>query len=194
MSATLGIRREDKNRWEQRVPLTPQHVLELKKKYGIETFIQPSNIRVFSEDDYRKVGAHVQDSLTPSSVVFAVKEIPIDFFERGKTYVFFSHTIKGQKHNMPMLKKMMDMRCTLIDYERIVDKNGRRLVFFGRFAGLAGMVDTLWTFGQRLHWEQIDSPFTEIKQTIHYNDLEDIKKPFHCCWQKDKNQGSASGR
>jgi saccharopine dehydrogenase (NAD+, L-lysine-forming) len=175
MSATLGIRREDKNRWEQRVPLTPQHVEELKKKHGIETFIQPSNIRVFSEDEYRKAGAHVQDNLTSSSVVFAVKEIPIDFFEKGKTYVFFSHTIKGQTHNMPMLKKMMEMGCSLIDYERIVDAKGRRLVFFGRFAGLAGMVDTLWTFGQRLQWEHIDSPFNKVKQTIHYKDLEDIK-------------------
>jgi alanine dehydrogenase len=80
MSTTLGIRREDKNRWERRVPLTPQHILELKKNHAIETFIQPSKIRVFSEDEYRNVGAHVQDSLTPSSVVFAVKEIPEDFF------------------------------------------------------------------------------------------------------------------
>ena len=189
MSATLGIRREDKNRWEQRVPLTPQHVFELKKKYGIDTFIQPSNIRVFPEDDYRKVGAHVQDSLTPSSVVFAVKEIPIDFFEQGKTYVFFSHTIKGQRHNMSMLKKMMEGGCTLIDYERIVDANGRRLVFFGRFAGLAGMVDTLWTFGQRLSWEKIDSPFTQIKQAIHYKDLEDIKNHFTAIGKEIKTKG-----
>jgi len=189
MSATLGIRREDKNRWEQRVPLTPQHVLELKKKHHVETFIQPSNIRVFSDDEYRKVGAHVQDSLTPSSVVFAVKEIPLDFFERGKTYVFFSHTIKGQPYNMPMLKKMMEMECTLIDYERIVDNKGRRLVFFGRFAGLAGMVDTLWTFGQRLQWEQIDSPFSEIKQTIYYKDLDTIKKHFLEVGKKIKTKG-----
>jgi len=189
MSATLGIRREDKNRWEQRVPLTPQHVLELKKKHGVETFIQPSNIRIFSEEEYRKVGAHVQDSLTPSSVVFAVKEIPVDFFERGKTYIFFSHTIKGQKHNMPMLKKMMEMGCTLIDYERIVDNKGRRLVFFGSFAGLAGMVDTLWTFGQRLHWEKIDSPFNEIEQAIHYKDLDDIKKYLTAVGKKIKTKG-----
>lgn len=189
MSTTLGIRREDKNRWERRVPLTPQHILELKKKYAIETFIQPSKIRVFSEDEYRNVGAHVQDSLTPSSVVFAVKEIPEDFFERGKTYVFFSHTIKGQEHNMPMLKKMMEMKCTLIDYERIVDKSGKRLVFFGRFAGLAGMVDTLWTFGQRLEWEHIDSPFSVIKQTIHYKDLQDIKKHITSVGQEIRTKG-----
>jgi len=189
MSATLGIRREDKNRWEQRVPLTPQHVMELKEKHGIETFIQPSDVRVFSEDDYRKVGAHVQYSLTPSSVILAVKEIPVELFEKGKTYVFFSHTIKGQKHNMPMLKKMMEMGCTLIDYERIVDAKGKRLVFFGRFAGLAGMVDTLWTFGHRLKWEHIESPFNKIKQTIHYNDLQDIKKHFISVGKDIKTKG-----
>ena len=178
MSRTLGIRREDKNRWEQRVPLTPEHVLELKKRYGIETLIQPSKIRVFSEKEYQEVGAHIRDSLAPSSVVFAVKEIPIDFFERGKTYVFFSHTIKGQEYNMPMLKKMMKLGCTLIDYERIVDQNGKRLVFFGKFAGLAGMVDTLWAFGKRLQWEHVDTPFNNVKQAVHYKDLQEIKTHF----------------
>jgi saccharopine dehydrogenase (NAD+, L-lysine-forming) len=175
MGTTLGIRREDKNRWEQRVPLVPHHIQELRMKYGIETVIQPSDIRIFSENEYKQAGAHIQESLTPSSVVFAVKEIPIDFFEPGKTYVFFSHTIKGQHQNMPMLKKMMEKGCTLIDYERIIDEKGGRMVFFGRYAGLAGMVDTLWTFGQRLHAERIDTPFNEIKQTVHYKDLHDIK-------------------
>ena len=189
MSFTLGMRREDKNRWERRVPLVPKHVQELKKKHGINTIIQPSKIRIFSEREYQDVGAQVQDTLSPCSVVFAVKEIPIDFFERGKTYVFFSHTIKGQEHNMPMLKKMMDLGCTLIDYERIIDKSGKRLVFFGRFAGLAGMVDTLWTFGQRLKWEHIDSPFNDIKQTIHYKDLEDIKKHLTAVGKDIKTKG-----
>lgn len=176
MSFTLGMRREDKNRWERRVPLVPKHVQELKKRHGIETLIQSSKIRVFSEKEYLDAGARIQDDLSPSSVVFAVKEIPVDFFETGKTYVFFAHVIKGQEHNMPMLKKMMDLGCTLIDYEKIVDRNGKRLVFFGRFAGLAGMVDTLWIFGRRLKWEHIDTPFSKIKQTIHYKDLEDIKQ------------------
>lgn len=176
MARTIGIRREDKNRWEQRAPLIPEHIEELQKKYGITTVIQPSTIRVFQDIDYQKVGAKVQESLSPSSVVFAVKEIPLSSFEKNKAYVFFSHTIKGQHQNMPMLRKMMDLGCTLIDYERIVDATGKRLVFFGRYAGLAGMVDTLWTFGRRLHSEQIDTPFNAIKQTIHYKDLADIKK------------------
>lgn len=173
----MGIRREDKNRWERRVPLIPQHIQELKEQHDIDTIIQPSNIRAFSEEEYKKVGAITKDDLSQSSVIFAIKEIPLDFFEPGKTYVFFSHTIKGQKNNMPMLKKLMDLGCTLIDYEKIMDRNGRRLVFFGRYAGLAGMLDTLWAFGQRLsQWEKIENPFSEIKQTIHYKDLTEIKR------------------
>ena len=175
MSFKLGIRREDKNRWERRVPITPEHVKILKEKHGIETIIQPSKIRIFTDEEYKKAGATVSEDLSPANVVFAVKEIPIDFFKPGKTYVFFSHTIKGQKYNMPMLKKMMELGCNLIDYEKIVDEHGRRLVFFGRYAGLAGMVDTLWVFGQRLKWKGIENPFTRVKQTIHYSSLNEIK-------------------
>lgn len=178
MVFTIGIRREDKNRWEKRVPLIPEHIKEFKEKYNIETIIQPSQIRAYSNSDYSNAGAVVKEDLSSSPVIFAIKEIPIDFFEPKKTYVFFSHTIKGQKHNMPMLRKMMDLGCNLIDYEKITDERGRRLVFFGRFAGLAGMVDTLWIFGQRLKSENIDSPFNEIKQTIHYKNLDEISDHF----------------
>lgn len=192
MTATLGIRREDKNRWEKRVPLTPQHVCEIQKKYKIQTVIQPSEIRVFSDESYRKVGASVQETLSPSSIVFAVKEIPLQHFEKGKTYVFFSHTIKGQKKNMPMLKKMMDMGCSLIDYERIVDEKGLRLVFFGRFAGLAGMVDSLWTLGRRLHSEQVDTPLNEIRQTVEYKDLNEIKTHLSTVGKQIRTKGLPS--
>ncbi|HID25467.1 MAG TPA: hypothetical protein EYP23_03275, partial [Thermoplasmata archaeon] len=176
MVFTIGIRREDKNQWERRTPLIPKHVEELKEKHGLQTIVQPSKIRVFTEEEYRDAGAIIQDDLSPCSHVFAVKETPLGFFEPGKTYIFFSHTIKGQKHNMPMLKRLLELGCTLIDYERIVDKQGKRLVFFGRFAGLAGMVDTLWAFGQRLKWEGINTLLEEIKQTIHYNGLDEIKQ------------------
>ena len=73
-----------------------------------------------------------------------------------------------------MLRTMMERGCTLIDYETMVDQRGRRLVFFGRYAGIAGMVDTLWALGQRLKHLQIDTPFSEVKQTIHYHRFEEI--------------------
>jgi len=175
MSFTFGIRREDKNKWERRVSLIPNHVRKLKEKYDVDVIVQPSPIRVYLEKEYENAGATIKEDLSSCPVILGVKEIPIDFFEPKKTYVFFSHTIKGQEYNMPMLKKMMDLKCNLIDYEKITDERGARLVFFGRFAGLAGMIDTLWSFGQRLKSKNIDTPFNEIRQTVHYKNLDDAK-------------------
>ncbi len=169
----IGIRREDKNIWERRVPLIPRHVKELKEVFNIKTFLQPSEIRVFSEEEYKINGAEVMEDLSLCNFIFGIKEVPVDAFLPRKVYVFFSHTIKGQPHNMPMLKKMMELRCTLIDYERITDVTGRRLIFFGNYAGIAGMIDTLWIFGKRLREEGIKNPFENIKQTLEYKDLKD---------------------
>ena len=174
MSSILGIRREDKNKWEKRVPIIPEHIKKLKDEHGIETIIQPSSIRTFSDDKYDQVGAKIDEKLS-SNVIFAIKEIPEDFFEAKKTYIFFSHTIKGQKYNMHLLKKMMQLKCNLIDYEKITNEKGQRLIFFGKYAGNAGMIDTLWAFGQRLKWKGFDTPFSQIKQTIDYMDLDDAK-------------------
>ncbi len=189
MSFTIGIRREDKNKWERRAPITPEHVKELKEKHGIHTIVQPSEIRIFKDEEYKKNGAIISKDLKESNVLFAVKEIPISFFQKNKTYVFFSHTIKGQDYNMPMLKKMMELGCNLIDYEKIVDEKGRRLVFFGRYAGIAGMIDTLWAFGKRLEWKGIKTPFSEIKKTIEYNSLEDAKNHLRYIGQQIKDEG-----
>lgn len=168
----IGIRREDKNEWERRAPLTPEGVGRLVKD-GIETWLQPSSIRIFPDQAYSDMGAVINEDLSSCPVILAVKEIPIGFFEPGKTYLFFSHTIKGQEQNIPMLKKMMDLKCQLIDYELITDDKGRRLIFFGRHAGLAGMIDTFRALGKRLAWEGIPTAFSEIKMAHEYESLED---------------------
>ena len=176
--ATIGIRREDKNKWERRVPITPEHVHHLKQVDSITTVIQPSPIRIFTDDKYHQKEAIIKDDLTECPVIFGVKEIPSSFFQQRKTYVFFSHTIKGQSYNMPMLKLLMELECTLIDYEKIMDTQGRRLVFFGRYAGIAGMIDTLWAFGQRLKAQGYSTPFQDIKPTISYDSLDEIRHHF----------------
>ncbi len=140
MGKIIGIRREDKNEWEKRVPLIPDDVKGLKKKYGIHTIIQPSKIRVYSDDEYRKAGAEINEDLSKASLILAVKEIPETMFVKGKTYLFFSHTIKGQSYNMPSLKKMMDLKTNLIDYERIINENNQRLISFGNYADRKSVV------------------------------------------------------
>jgi len=189
MKYKIGIRREDKNKWERRVPLIPKHVKELIESHAIEVYLQPSPIRIFSEDEYIQAGAKIQEDLSECPIIFAVKEIPLDFFQPQKTYVFFSHTIKGQKHNMSMLKKMMELGCNLIDYEKVTDEEGRRLIFFGRHAGLAGMIDTLWALGKRLTWEGIPNPFTKIRNAYKYDTLAEAKESISQVGEKIKTDG-----
>lgn len=172
----IGIRREDKNRWERRTPLIPDHIRELKESHLIEFILQPSKIRAFPDREYIKAGAEVRDDLSPCATILAIKEIPVGFFEHGKTYIFYAHVIKGQAHNMPMLRRMLELKCQLIDYERVTDEKGRRLLFFGRYAGYAGIIDSLWALGERLRWEGVSNPFSEIKPTHRYKNLEELKR------------------
>lgn len=185
----IGIRREDKNEWERRTPLIPSHARELIQKHSLEIRIQSSSIRIFSDKDYELEGSKVQEDLSACPVIFSIKEIPAHLLERGKTYVFFSHTIKGQPHNMPLLKKMIELECTLIDYETILDEKDRRLLFFGKQAGQAGMIDTLWAFGQRLMHQKRTSPFSLIQQAYRYKSLFEAKEEIGRIGWKIHNKG-----
>jgi alanine dehydrogenase len=189
MKYMIGIRREDKNKWERRVPLTPEHVRELTQDHSIEVRLQPSPIRIFSDEEYIQAGAKIREDLSPCPVVFGVKEMPLGFFQPHNTYVFFSHVIKGQDYNMPMLKRMLELGCQLIDYEKVVDERGRRLIFFGKHAGIAGMIDTLWALGQRLSWEKIPNPFKQIKIAHQYQSLAKAKKEISEVGKKIKSDG-----
>jgi alpha-aminoadipic semialdehyde synthase len=189
MNNIIGIRREDRNPWERRAPLIPQDVVRLRGSSSLSIIVQPSKIRVFSDDDYLKAGAGVSEDLSPCSVILAVKEIPPDRLLPEKTYLFFSHTTKGQPHNLPMLKRMADLRCSLIDYEKIVDDQGRRLVFFGRQAGQAGMIDTLWALGRKLRQEGLDSPFGRLEQTWRYRTLAEAEDEVRRAGRDIKDSG-----
>jgi len=174
MNKIIGIRHEDKYAMERRVAIPPAEAAKLIDE-GLEIYVEQSPKRIFTDQEYKNAGAHITDDLTKCPVIFGVKEMPPDFFEMEKTYIFFSHVIKGQSYNMPMLRQLMDKKCTLIDYEKIADNTGRRLIFFGRFAGLAGMINSLWSFGQRMQVLGMETPFAGIRQSHHYNSLADAE-------------------
>ncbi|MCF8367912.1 MAG: hypothetical protein K9G76_02630 [Bacteroidales bacterium] len=192
MNTTIGIRHEDKYLMERRVAIIPQHAKKLIEEQGLEILVEDSPKRIFKNEEFVKAGAKVVHDLSPAKVILGVKEMPIDFFEQDKTYMFFSHVIKGQSYNMPMLKKMMEKKVTLIEYEKVVDEMGRRLIFFGRFAGLAGMINSLWSLGQRLKLQGIETPFTSIKQSHTYNSLDEAIEVISEVGQKIIEQGLPS--
>ena len=176
MSATIGIRLEDKNKWERRVPLTPSAAASIQKETGCRVLVQPSSIRVFGDEEYARAGVDVSDAAVEADVLIAVKEIPSRLYRPGGVYVCFSHTIKGQDYNMPSLRTLMDRGATLVDYERIVDAHGRRLIFFSTHAGYAGMIESLRALGLRLASRGRPTPLADIKPTYAYADLGEAER------------------
>jgi alpha-aminoadipic semialdehyde synthase len=164
---TFVIIEETKNRWERRTPLTPEAVKALVDQ-GLEVQVVASDLRIFPDEQYRAAGATLVDTVAGGDVVLGIKEPPIELVGEGQTFLVFSHTIKGQDYNMPLLRRFLDQGATLIDYERIVDEQGRRLIAFGRFAGIAGCVDTVWSLARRLDALGIAHPLGEARQTHEY--------------------------
>ena len=189
MAATVGIRREDKSRWERRVPITPEMARRLREAHGLEFIAQPSPERIFREEEFERAGVKIQEDLSAAGVIFGVKEIPLQAFQPGKTYVFFAHVIKGQPYNMPMLKQMMELGCNLIDYEKVTDETGHRLVFFGWHAGVVSMAESLWTLGRRLTYEGIDNPFSGLKSTLGHGSLADVRAEIREAGARIKSAG-----
>ncbi len=184
----LAIRHEDKYLMERRTAITPAHAKRLMDK-GLSVIVESSDKRVFNDNEYTEAGVPVSKDISNAPVVFGLKEMPISIFEPHKTYIFFSHTIKGQPYNMPMLKQMVEKKVNLIDYEKIADDQQRRLIFFGRFAGLAGMINSLWSLGMRMKELGVETPFVQLKQAHHYYSLEEAKEAVKAVGTMIREQG-----
>jgi len=190
MEVCIGIRKETGHPNERRAVLTPDHVKKLINEHNdISVIVQSSKQRIFDDDEYKAAGATISNDLSPCNIILGVKEVPADEFIPNKTYLFFSHTIKGQKYNMYMLKKILDNKVTLIDYELVKRENGRRVVFFGDYAGYVGMINALWIFCKRLKWEGIENPFEELEQACEYDSLSEIKSVIKQIGKKIKREG-----
>jgi alanine dehydrogenase len=174
MSNRIGLRIETKDSWEKRVVLTPTAVQTLTEQ-GIEIQVEQTDQRAFDNSRYAASNAVLVDDVRPCDLVLGVKEIPADYFIKDGKYCFFSHTFKGQAYNMKMLRALVEQRCTLMDYELMVDGDGNRIIFFGRYAGIAGLIDTLWTLGQRLNVLGHKTPFLDIQPTHTYGELSAVK-------------------
>lgn len=135
----LGIAREGKVPPDFRVPLTPKQCKLVELKFpDVEVIVQQSPIRTFQDDLYRNEGITVQEDLSDCDVIMGVKEVKIDDLIPNKKYIFFSHTIKKQPYNRGLLQSILQKKIQLIDYEVMKNKMGKRLIGFGRYAGIVG--------------------------------------------------------
>ncbi|CAG9113301.1 unnamed protein product [Plutella xylostella] len=117
---------------------------------------------------YISAGAVIQEDISEANVIFGVKQTPVDLLIPNKTYCFFSHTIKAQEANMPMLDAILAKNIRLLDYEKLMDGSGQRVVAFGKYAGVAGMINILHGIGLRLLALGHHTPFMHIGPAHNY--------------------------
>ncbi len=144
----FGIIKERKNPPDRRVVFTPEELVRLQKEHPEAIIkVESSDIRVFNDDAYKNLGIDVENDISDCDVFFGVKEIPVDYLIPNKKYFFFSHTIKKQIHNRKLLQAILDKNIELYDHETIVDAQNRRLIGFGRYAGIVGAYNGFRAFG-----------------------------------------------
>ncbi len=164
----IGIIKEGKTPPDSRVPITPQQVALINTRNDVSIVVQPSQNRCFSDDEYLAEGITMTDDLSDCDVLMGVKEVPIDQLKPNKTYFFFSHTIKKQAYNRKLLQAIIQNNIQMIDYETLTDDKGRRLIAFGRWAGIVGAHNGMMTYGNRT--KQFDLP-----QMKNFRDFEAAK-------------------
>ena len=147
-SMKFGILKERKTPPDRRVVFSPDAVLALKANYpSVSIEVESSDIRFFSDLQYKSVGIEVTNDISDCDVLFGVKEVPIESLIPNKSYFFFSHTIKKQSYNRELLQAILKKNITLYDHETIVDESNRRLIGFGKYAGIVGTYNAIRAFG-----------------------------------------------
>ncbi len=191
MVKQLLIRAEEIQRRERRTPITPSDLGRIMTATGARTFVQHSDNRIFTDAAYASVGASLCRDMEEGEIVLGIKEIPAEKIVPGKTYLFFSHTVKGQAHNMPLLQKIIHSESTLIDYEKITDEKGRRALYFGPYAGHAGTLDILSLMGAQWADQGIRTPLAEVRRAHQYGSVAAAKAHMTEISEKIQNDGFA---
>lgn len=177
----IGILREEKFPRDSRVPLTPsQCKFLMERNPEIQVVVQPCKYRCFTNEEFTYQGIPLQENVSDCDVLLGVKEIPPDKLIAGQTYLFFSHVIKKQPQNRQMLKTILQKNIRLIDYECLKDKNGKRVIAFGRWAGIVGAYHAIRMIGFRTSRfrlrQMIDClNFAEAQKEMEKMDLPDWK-------------------
>ncbi len=170
----IGIIREEKKPNDKRTPFTPAQCVAIKENFPqIKLKIQSSESRCFNDELYHKVGIEISDDVSDCDILMGIKEVPPTMLIPNKHYFFFSHTIKKQEHNRPLMKELIAKKIKLTDYETLRWKSGERIIGFGRFAGIVGAYNGLLTWGKK--HKQFD--LKPAYQCLDYNEIKlELKK------------------
>ena len=172
MPLNIAILKEAKVPVDNRVPLTPGQCRRVQQLFpDVKIFCQKSTVRCYADHEYDSAGIALTDHVDHCDVLLGVKEVPVENLIPEKTYFIFSHTIKKQAYNRSLLREVLKDKIRLIDYECLTNELGQRIIAFGRWAGIVGSYNGLWTYGEKYH-------LYHIRRAFECQDLADLRKEF----------------
>lgn len=171
----LGVLREEKVPEDYRVVFTPIQCKWIMDNTDLEIEVRSSKIRCFSDQEYLDLGVKVVEDLSDCDILLGIKEVPKENLIPNKTYFYFSHTIKKQPYNMSLLKEMIDLKIKMIDYEVLRDINNKRLIGFGKYAGIVGCFNAFLTYGLKISKYQLTPAYQCKDKNELENELKKIK-------------------
>ena len=174
----IALIKETKTPVDNRVALAPSQVAELNKQFPTHSIVvQASDIRAFSNDEYRAQGVEIVDSVEDCDMLFGIKEASISSLIPDKKYFFFGHIAKMQEYNRPLLKAFIHNRITFSDYEYLVDDKGQRVCAFGWWAGVVGVYYTLRGYGKKYGLYDLPKPDLHFTLSQLISSLKCIQLP-----------------
>ena len=175
----IGVIKEYKKPLDSRSPITPSQSKKLNDSKDFSVSIQKSDKRCFADEEYLSKDVEVCENLNHCNVIIGIKEIPTNKLLKNKTYLIFSHTIKKQRHNRSLLREIINKKIKLIDYECLT-RNNRRVIAFGKYAGIAGAYNSLMGYGIKNGNFKLKrlNKFHSVKRLYNQNRKLKIREPF----------------
>ncbi len=174
----IALIKETKTPVDNRVALAPKQVAELNKQYPQhQIVVQASDIRAFSDDEYRVEGVEVVNDVSDADILFGIKEAKIESLIPNKHYFFFGHIAKMQAYNRPLLQAFIQKHITFCDYEYLVDDNNTRVCAFGWWAGIVGVYYTLRGYGLKHKLYELPKPDRRFTLDQLFDALKSIELP-----------------
>jgi len=107
----IGLIREGKTPPDKRVAFTPLQVEEIEQRFShAKVLCEASELRCYKDEEYKSLDVEVTTDIKDCDILMGIKEVPIHSLLEGKTYLFFSHTLKKQPYNRKLLQAALEKK------------------------------------------------------------------------------------
>lgn len=149
------------NKHEHRTPIIPVDIKILIDNNFI-VYVQKSTNRIFSDEEYKKYGGIITDKnwydpMFKNALIIGLKEIDsLDKLLNHK-HLYFSHSYKNQLDSDIILSSFYNSSSIIYDFEYFLDKENKRLISFGFYAGVMGCILGLLQYIKKNSVNSVDS-------------------------------------